>query len=246
MNKEKSILILGATSDISVAIAEKYASKGYGLILAARNLSELERIKKDINVKTTVEVEIEQFDALNFDSHSGFLKKLSVIPSTTACVFGYMGDHEGAINDWNMAHQIIDTNFTGAVSMLNLIANIYQEEKLGTIIGISSVAGDRGRQSNYLYGSAKAGFSAYLSGLRNRMNKYGVHVLTVKPGFVNTKMTEGLGLPGPITAEPKQVANDIYKAIKKGKNTLYTIWMWKYIMLIIKYIPEFIFKKLSL
>ncbi|MCL4128207.1 UNVERIFIED_CONTAM: hypothetical protein GTU68_062310 [Idotea baltica] len=121
-----------------------------------------------------------------------------------------------------------------------------ENRKEGTIVGISSVAGERGRASNYLYGSAKAGFTSFLSGLRNRLAGKGVHVLTVKPGFVDTAMTEGLDLPGPLTAQPQQVARAVFKAVGKKKNTLYTLWMWRYVMLIIRNIPEAIFKKLSL
>jgi hypothetical protein len=108
------------------------------------------------------------------------------------------------------------------------------------------VAGERGRQSNYTYGAAKAGLTAYLSGLRNRLQSSGVHVLTLKPGFINTKMTEGLPLPKPLTAQPEQVAAAIEKGLRKRKNIIYSLWMWKYIMLIIKNIPEGIFKKLKL
>src|SRR5690606_12784913 len=116
----------------------------------------------------------------------------------------------------------------------------------GTIVGISSVAGERGRQSNYLYGSAKAGFTAYLSGLRNALFSDNVHVVTVLPGFVYTKMTENLNLPKLLTAQPSEVADAIYAAVQKKKNTIYVRWFWKWIMLIIKCIPEFIFKKLKL
>ncbi|MFK7924061.1 MAG: SDR family NAD(P)-dependent oxidoreductase, partial [Bacteroidia bacterium] len=115
----------------------------------------------------------------------------------------------------------------------------------GKIIGISSVAGDRGRASNYLYGSAKAGLTAYLSGLRNRLASKGVHVMTVKPGFVRTAMTENMDLPPVITGEPSKVAKDIIRSVRRGRNVIYTLWMWRYIMLIIRTIPERIFKKLS-
>jgi short-subunit dehydrogenase len=111
---------------------------------------------------------------------------------------------------------------------------------------VSSVAGDRGRKANYIYGSAKAAFSTYLSGLRNRLYENNVQVLTVKPGFVPTKMTEGLDLPPNLTAQPEDVASDIYKAQNKGKNILYTKSIWRLVMLIIKHIPEFIFKKMSI
>jgi len=141
---------------------------------------------------------------------------------------------------------MISTNFTGAVSILNIAAKYYVSEKKGTIVGISSVAGERGRESKLIYGSAKAAFSAYLSGLRNKLYKQNVHVISVKPGFVYTRMTENLPLPKLLTAYPSEVADSIYKAVQKRKNVVYVKWIWRYIMLIIKYIPEFQFKKMSL
>jgi short-subunit dehydrogenase len=114
------------------------------------------------------------------------------------------------------------------------------------IVGIASVAGERGRQSNYLYGSAKAGFRAYLSGLRNRMHRESVHVVTVQPGFVYTKMTENLNLPKMLTATPDEVAETVYSAVYKRKNVVYVKWFWRWIMVVIKSIPESVFKKLKL
>src|SRR5690606_97752 len=135
----------------------------------------------------------------------------------------------------------INTNYTGAVSILNIIAADYALQKKGCIVGISSVAGERGRQSNYIYGSAKAGFTAYLSGLRNKFYDKGVHVVTVLPGFVHTKMTENLDLPKLLTAQPEDVARSIYTAVQKKKNIIYVKWFWRWIMCIIKLIPEPIF-----
>ena len=162
------------------------------------------------------------------------------------CVFGYMGDQLLARTDFDEVRKTIDVNYTGAVSILNVVADDFESRGQGAIIGISSVAGDRGRQSNYMYGSAKAGFTAYLSGLRNRLEKAGVHVMTVKPGFCRTKMTESLELPAALTAEPEQVASAIFNGLKDKRNVIYTRWMWRWIMLVIKCIPEFIFKKLGM
>lgn len=241
-----TILILGATSDMAIALAEIYAKKGDKLQLAARNPSMLTPIKKDLEIRFGAQISTYIFDAMDFNSHEGFYNSLDTKPDIALCVFGYLGDQRKAIKDWDESKQIIQSNFTGAVSILNIIANDMEDRKEGVIVGISSVAGERGRVSNYLYGSAKAGFTAYLSGLRNRLCKSGVHVLTVKPGFVNTKMTEGLPLPKPLTAQPEEVATAILKAIKKQKNTIYVFAKWRLIMYIIKSIPEFIFKKLSL
>ena len=157
-----------------------------------------------------------------------------------------MGDQQRAQKDFKEAKKIIDTNYTGIVSIFNIIANVFEKRKSGFIVGISSVAGDRGRKSNYIYGSAKAALTAYLSGLRNRLYGSKVHVMTVKPGFVDTKMTKGMDLPEKLTAKPKEVAKDIYIAQQKGKDILYTKWIWKWIMLIIKIIPEWKFKGMSI
>jgi short-subunit dehydrogenase len=246
MQTEKYILILGAKSDIARAIAHEYAKNGYSLYLAARNSAELAADASDLQIRYNVKATALNFDALDYESHSDFYAQINPKPEVVACVFGLMFPQEKAQKDAKLAKLTMETNYVGAVSILECVANDMERRKNGTIIGISSVAGDRGRASNYLYGSAKAGFSAYLSGLRNRLAKANVHVLTVKPGFVRTAMTEGLPLPPVITANPEQIAKDIFKAAKKQKNELYTLWKWKYIMLIIKYIPEFIFKKLSL
>jgi decaprenylphospho-beta-D-erythro-pentofuranosid-2-ulose 2-reductase len=241
-----SVLILGAASDMAVAIARKYASEGYNILLAARNATRLDTLCSDIKIRSNVSCTAFEFDALHYESHQAFFSTLPLIPDITICVFGYLGDNEIARVQWSEAERIIHTNYTGAVSALNAISLIYAQQQHGTIVGISSVAGERGRQSNYLYGSAKAGFSAYLSGLRNRMFREKVHVVSVQPGFVYTRMTENLSLPPLLTAKPEDIANGIFDAVKSGKNIVYIKWFWRYIMLIIRNIPEFMFKKLKL
>ena len=186
------------------------------------------------------------FDAAAFNTHTAFYNQLTPKPDVTICVFGYLGENEKAMNEWLETETIIQTNYTGAVSFLNIVAADYMIAKAGTIVGISSVAGIRGRQSNYIYGSAKAGFTAYLSGLRNRLFKEGVHVVTVLPGFVYTRMTEELNLPKILTANPAEVGDAVYNAVIKKKNVIYVRWFWKWIMLIIRLIPEPVFKKLKL
>ena len=140
----------------------------------------------------------------------------------------------------------IDTNYTAYVSLLNIISKDFKKRNKGCIIGISSVAGDRGRASNYIYGSSKSAFSAYLSGLRNKMYSYNVNVITIKPGFIDTKMTKNLNFNKLLTSTPDIVAKDVFKAWKKRKNILYTPWYWKYIFIVIRLIPEKIFQKLNL
>jgi decaprenylphospho-beta-D-erythro-pentofuranosid-2-ulose 2-reductase len=239
-------LILGAASDMAVAIAKKFASQGYAVQLAARNAHRLQPLLSDIAIRYNVAATVHEFDARQFASHPQFFDTLPALPDVTICVFGYLGDQATASADWKECAQIIETNYTGAVSILNVISNKYAARKSGTIVGISSVAGERGRQSNYIYGSAKAGFTAYLSGLRNSMYHKGVHVVTVQPGFVYTKMTEHLQLPALLTAKPEAVAKAVYKAVVKKKNVIYVKWFWRWIMFIIKCIPELIFKKMKL
>lgn len=240
------VLILGATSDMAMAIARKFGAAGYHLQLAARRKEALDTLKKDLEVRYQIQVHTYDFDATDFDNHAAFYQSLEEKPEIAVCVFGYLGEQKVAEKNWQESKRILDTNYTGAVSIFNIIAQDFEEKRQGTLVGISSVAGERGRQSNYLYGSAKAGFSAYLSGLRNRLYKSKVHVVTVKPGFVDTSMTEHLDLPKPLTAKPEQVARQVFAAVKNRKNTIYVLSVWKIIMLIIKMIPESIFKRMKL
>jgi len=240
------ILVIGAKSDIAKAIARQYAKHGYNLYLAARKSRELEEFAQDLNLRTGQIIQCLELDILDPSSHDTFYKRLKEKPYGVICAIGYLGDQQKAQNDFDETEKIINTNFTGIVNLINIIANDFEKRKEGFIVGISSVAGDRGRKSNYIYGSAKAALSSYLSGLRNRLNNSQVHVMTVKPGFVKTKMTEGMNLPKKLTIQSEVVAEAVFKAQQKGKSILYTKWIWKWVMLIIKLIPEWVFKRLSL
>jgi decaprenylphospho-beta-D-erythro-pentofuranosid-2-ulose 2-reductase len=239
-------LILGATSDIGVAIAKKFAAEKFDVLLAARKPEQLIPMESDIRIRYGVQCKSLRFDALQYGTHAGFFDALDPQPEVSVCVFGILEDEDRAFDDWTISERMINTNFTGAVSILNVIAKRYILKKRGTIIGISSVAGDRGRASKLIYASAKAGFSTYLSGLRNKCFKDQVHVMTVQPGFVYTKMTENQQLPKAITSTPVEVADIIYNAYLKKKNRIYVKWFWRFIMLIIECIPEFMFKKMKL
>jgi decaprenylphospho-beta-D-erythro-pentofuranosid-2-ulose 2-reductase len=241
-----TVLILGATSDMAIALSKKFAAAGYGLQLAARDTGRLRPLQSDLFIRYNIPCSLHEFDASQPVQHPAFFAGLTPQPDITISVFGYLGDQQLAQSDWKECERIILSNYTGAVSILNIVADSYAARQSGTIVGISSVAGERGRQSNYFYGSAKAGFTAYLSGLRNRLFPHGVHVLTVKPGFVYTRMTDNMPLPALLTATPEQVANDIYRAVLKKTNVIYTRWFWRWIMLIIRNIPEPIFKKMKL
>ena len=242
----RNALILGATSDMAVALARKFGTHGYSLTLAARNIEKIKATQSDIQIRQRVSVDIATFDANDVESHEAFYYSLPVKPDVVICVFGLLGKQAEAQQNWKACEEILYANFIGAVSILNIVANDMEQRKQGVIIGISSVAGERGRQSNYLYGSAKAGFTTYLSGLRNRLYKSNVHVLTVKPGFVKTRMIENIKTPGPLTSHPIKVANDIYNAMSKRSNVVYTSSIWRPIMYVIKSIPESVFKRLKL
>lgn len=241
-----TVLILGATSDIGFAIAKEFAAEKYNVQLAGRNLEQLKPLQSDIEIRYGVSCSIHSFDAIKFETHQSFYDSLSPKPDVSIYVIGYMNDNEKVISNWNETSKTIHSNYTGAVSILNIIADDYSAKQSGTIVGISSVAGNRGRQSNYIYGSAKAAFTAYLSGLRNRLYHNKTHVMTVLPGFVYTKMTEHLKLPKPLTAKPEEVAKAVFNGVKKNKDVIYVKWFWRWIMLIITSIPESMFKKKKL
>jgi len=240
------ILIIGAKSDIAKATAKEYAKHGYDLYLAARNSSELEEFATDVQLRSGVDAKLKEFDIAKFETHQVFYESLEPKPLGVIVVAGYMAEQKECQEDFTKTLNTINVNYTGAVSILNIVSNDMEKNKDGFIVGVSSVAGDRGRKANYIYGSSKAAFSSYLSGLRNRLYESGVKVLTVKPGFVATKMTEGLDLPEKLIASPDEVASDIYKAQQKGKDILYTKWIWRWVMLVIKMIPEWRFKGMSL
>jgi len=227
----KTILILGANSDMAKAIATEFKANGFELMLAVRepkNESEL------------------AFDAVDFDSHLAFVKNLKTIPDVVVIAFGSLIEGDESFNSPQESLQSTLVNYSGVVSILGHLSKAMAARGSGTIIGISSVAGERGRGSNYVYGSAKAGMTAYLDGLRNYLADKGVHVMTVKPGYVDTKMKAHKPTPGIVTASPEQVAKAIFRGYKSHKNTIYVLWIWRWIMLMIRNIPEFIFKKMSL
>jgi len=237
------VLILGGASDIGQAIAHHFAAKGHPIQLAARNPERLEADRSDIHLRHGVEVTLHAFDALAIESHEAFLDNLPALPEVAVCAVGILGQQARAEKEPAHAAEILRANLEGPVSILGALANRFEARGSGTIIGISSVAGDRGRASNYVYGAAKAGFTAFLSGLRNRLAKAGVQVLTVKPGFVATKMIEGMETPGPLTATADEVAARVLAATGRGANVIYVRRIWWPVMRVIGAIPEAIFKK---
>jgi decaprenylphospho-beta-D-erythro-pentofuranosid-2-ulose 2-reductase len=241
-----TVLIIGAKSDIAVAVAYKFADQGYDLFLAGRDIGSLKVLASDIAIRSQRKVSWGELDILDFDSHRAFYDGLEEKPVGVISAVGYLGSQASAQIDFVEARKIHNTNYLGIASLFDIIASDFESIGSGFMVGISSVAGDRGRKSNYHYGAAKAAFSTYLSGLRNRLSDVKVQVLTVKPGFVATSMTEGMDLPKKLTAQPEEVANDIFTAIQNGKSVIYSKWFWRWIMAIIKHIPEWKFKSMNL
>jgi decaprenylphospho-beta-D-erythro-pentofuranosid-2-ulose 2-reductase len=241
-----AVLILGARSDIARAIARKFAALGHPIQLAARNASTLEPEKTDLALRFGVSVTLHEFDVLAANGHTDFVAALPELPGIAVCAVGMMGDQAQSQIDAIAAALVMRSNFEGPAAAMAALANAFEARGSGTLVGISSVAGERGRASNYVYGAAKAGFTAYLSGLRNRLGKTNVHVLTVLPGFVATAMTEGLDLPARLTAQPDSVADAVVKAVARKRNVIYVKPIWALVMCIIRALPEVIFKKTSL
>ena len=243
-----TVLILGATSRIAQQVGHRYAELGHAVFVAARDTDEAERIAQDIAIRHDVPTASGAFDALAFDTHIGLVTHVeeTLGPIEVALLaFGEMGDQTESQHDFSKARRVIDINFTGSASIAEAIANPMSQRERGAIIGISSVAGDRGRQSNYFYGSAKGAFTLYLQGLRNRLSTSGVHVMTVRLGFVDTRMTFGMETGIPI-ASPEAISHAIVVHQRKGANDIYLPKFWRGIMGVIKAIPEGVFKKLSL
>jgi len=246
-----SIAVFGATSRIARELALTWAEAGHAVWVGGRDVTEAERIAADVRVRTGQRAVAGAFDALDVDGHAALVGSIedAVGPLDAAILaFGDMGDGppaEGDALDFATARRVIDVNFTGAASICEAAAARMVERHRGTVIGIGSVAGDRGRQSNYVYGSAKGAFALYLQGLRNRLFRHGVHVLTVKLGFVDTRMTWGLKTRIPVVS-PEQAARAIHHAADQKVDTLYYPPFWRAVMGVIKAIPERAFKRLSL
>jgi short-subunit dehydrogenase len=241
------VLVIGATSAVARALAGELAVHGRDLVLAGRDRPELETIAADLAVRHGVATAVCVLDVLDAAGHEAALGPWLEDETLEGVVVavGYLGDQRLAEMDLAETRRILDTNFTGCVALLNLVALRLEARGRGFICALSSVAGDRGRQSNYLYGAAKAGLSVYLQGLRNRLHRAGVRVLTVKPGFVDTAMT--FGRPGLfLVASPGRVARSIFRAIEAGRDVVYVPGFWRPLMLAVRSVPERLFKRLRL
>ena len=232
-----SILVIGGNSDIGYATAKVFAQNKYNIHLVSRNISQLEIKKKEIEDLYKVECKITSLDILNKENVNRYFDEYLESPNIILIAVGYM-----EVDEKNY-EKIASINYLSPMTFIEKSLVKYKtQKKLNTIIGISSVAGDRGKKKNPVYSSSKSAFSSYLDGLRQRLYLDGIHVITVKPGFVKTKMTENLKLPKILISNVTHVGNKIFKAYKGKKNTLYVPRYWSIIMFIYKMIPETIFK----
>ncbi len=242
------IMIIGATSVIAQETARFFAIEGAEFFLVGIPADKLAVIKDDLVARGAKRAEVYEADLLDFGKHPQIVESaVKTLGGLDAVLIahGTLGNQKASEASVEVALKELNLNFMTNVSLLTLLANYFEQQRRGCIAVISSVAGDRGRGSNYVYGTAKAGTTAFMQGLRNRLAKSGVSVVTIKPGLVDTPMTADVK-KNFLFAAPASVGKSIYLGMKKGKDTVYAPWFWRYIMWIIIHIPEFIFKKMSM
>jgi decaprenylphospho-beta-D-erythro-pentofuranosid-2-ulose 2-reductase len=242
------ILIIGATSAIASETAKCFAKDGAEFFLVARSSEKLAAVQNDLKVRGAKRAETYMLDVSQLDQHEAMIRSASETLDGLDMVLiahGILDNARLSRENVNKALEEFTVNCTSVISLLTLLANYFEPRKRGCIAVISSVAGDRGRQSNYPYGAAKAAVTVFTQGLRNRLAKSGVRVVTIKPGFVDTPMTASMR-KGLLFASPRKVGEGIYHAMMKGKEVVYLPWFWRPIMLVVKSIPEPVFKRLSI
>ena len=235
-------LLIGATSDIGRATARLLAAQGWALQLAGRDSAALARDARDIEARTGAAPQVLEWDAL---AESLPVEALDPLPDLAVCVVGLLGDQAESERDAAAATRVMHTNYTAPALLLGALAQRFERRGSGILVGVASVAGDRGRAVNYVYGSAKAGLIAFLSGLRGRLAKHGVHVVTVKPGFVRTRMTAGMNLPALLAASPEEAAEAIVRAVGRRRDVVYVRRVWKVVMWFMCALPERVFKRMT-
>ncbi|MCB1671637.1 MAG: SDR family oxidoreductase [Gammaproteobacteria bacterium] len=246
--KAQRILIIGATSAIAKATARLYAARGLRLHLIARNEVTLNAVADDLRVRGAGSVSTSVLDVNDFDQHEATLnnavEKLGGVDVALIC-HGSLPDQLASEKSFELARQEINTNGLSVLSLLTVLSGIFTAQQHGTIAVVTSVAGDRGRQSNYVYGSVKAMVSTYLQGLRGRLLADNVHVVDIRPGFVDSPMTAHLE-KGPLWASPERIAAIIVRSIERGRHTVYAPFFWRFIMFVVRSLPDFIFKRIKL
>ncbi len=245
----KTILVLGATSAIAQAFCRLRAAAGSSFVLVARNAERLEALRSDLEARGGARAVAIASDLADMDGCEGRLTQfLAAIgpPDEVLLAYGILGDQAQAQESAEETRRLIDVNFTSAALWLQLCAKHLGREKPCALIVIGSVAGDRGRQSNYVYGAAKAGLDAFAEGMAHRAHGTPLKVLTVKPGFIDSPMTAHLDRSGPLWAKPEAVAKAIDAALSKGRRVVYAPWFWWPIMTAVRFAPRVLFYRTKL
>ena len=244
----RRIFIFGATSAIAQATGRLFAADGDSLFLAARDPEKLRIAADDLRVRGASLVETATMEATEYHGHPALIEAASRALGGLDLVMiahGTLPDQKACEQSWDRTLKEVEINALSAISLLSHLANHLERQGHGTLVVISSVAGDRGRRSNYVYGTAKAALTTFTQGLRSRLCRSGVHVLTIKPGFVDTPMTAHFR-KGLLWSTPEAVGKGIYRAIQKKRNVVYVPWFWYFVMLFIRAIPEAVFKRMNL
>ena len=242
-DQNKSLLIIGAKSDIGIASGIEFAKNGYDLQLLGRNIHQLEEPCKNIILEYGISISYYELDILDIDKFDEFFSSLDRLPEIVICAAGIYSKNFDNLND---VQKVLRTNFESPAMLLYMFANRFAKRGSGSIIGISSWAGDRVRGSNLFYGSSKAGFSGFLSGIRNKFYSSNLHVMTVNPGYVKTKMSQGMDSSHFLTTSPNKTAKYIYRGYKKKSNIVYVKPIWRFISLFLRLLPESFFKTKNL
>lgn len=249
LGSAQSVLVLGGTSEIALATVRKLlAQRLQKVVLAGRDREALTAAGKDLEAAGAKTVDVVELDALDFDSHEAVIRDVFAVHGDIDLVvlaFGVLGDQERAETDADEARRIIDSNFTGAVSVLIPVTAALRAQGHGTIVVLSSVAGERARRSNFVYGSSKAGLDAYCQGLGDSLDGTGVRVVIVRPGFVHTRMTEGMQ-PAPLSTDPDTVADAIVAGLGKGQEIIWVPGPLRLVMSALRHVPRPVFRKLPL
>jgi len=242
----KYVLIIGAKNELGIELANLYARNNYNLYLAGRSIKDIQDKSNKIEKKYKVKSVLCELDVTDFNSHQKIYDSLIIKPIGVIYLAGYYPNIPLSTSKWSETVRTIEINYLGCISLLNIISNQFISDRRGFIISVTSVSGLRGRAKNYIYGSAKAGLITYMSGLRNKMNKYNVNVLTVIPGFITSNKDKKENYPRVLVTTPKKLALRIFNAQQSNKDVIYSSILWQLIMFVIKLIPEALFKKLKI
>ena len=246
--KERTLWVLGGTSAIAQAYARLRAAQGVRVVLVGRNAAHLQANADDLAARGGPAA-VETLDLVAETDRAGAVARMAAahgFPDEVLVAYGILGEQPRALTDLDHARQIIEANYTSVALWLLAIAAAHDPARPLTLAVIGSVAGDRGRSSNFVYGSAKGGLDRFLEGLQHGGGRPNLTVVRIKPGFVDTPMTAGLAKGGPLWAKPEKIAADIARAVDRGTALVYTPWFWRWIMLIIRHLPRFVFDRMKI